>query len=78
MKFSSFILQLIKANVILKILWHFKIRTNSNSQSMLWTLVYDYGKFRLPPVHKRLSLRSTAHCVAAGRCAAYTHGAAVY
>ena len=34
----------------------------------LLTLVYAYGKPRLPPVHKYSSLRSTTHRHAAGHC----------
>ena len=44
-----------------KVLWTRK------APAYLLTLVYAYGKPRLPPVHKYSSLRSTAHRSAAGR-----------
>jgi len=46
-----------------KVLWIRK------APACLLTLVYAYGKLRMPPVHKYSSLRSTAHRAAPGRCA---------
>jgi len=43
---------------------------------LIYSILYAYGKPRLPPVHKYSSLRSTAHRATAdhcgGRCATHT------